>query len=839
MNNLSNIHLIGNAHIDPVWLWTWQEGLAEVRATFRSAVERLREYSGFIFTASSAAYYDFIERTEPELFEEIKKFAEEGRWQIVGGWWVQPDCNIPSGESFCRQSLIGQRYFLSRFGCCATVGYNVDSFGHNGQLPQILKQSGMSYYVFSRPAHFEKKLPEAFQWQSADGSSVIAHRIAFGYETNTMPDLKEKLEKFCQLPKDEPHMLFYGVGNHGGGPTSDMIKHLGSLGNAVRFSSPQTYFSEISKTKLSVVKDDLQRHAVGCYSAHGAIKSGNFHAENTLAAAEAFSVMAQKACGADYPAERLIGLWKNLLFHQFHDILGGCSIKDACIDTVNAQSKIIYDAGELSGIAAQKICAQINTAQNLLPMQAAESLGRPFVVFSPLARAARVSVRVRRLFISQNQTEFKSYAAFDLEGNTFAVQPIESGQTIWHSLDGLFSAIVPPYGYKLFYIKETDAPVVSEVSAWETSECIPARSFNTVYGRCVLENAHIRAEFDCLSGKLVRLLDKGINRECLSAPCRAVVLDDFENDTWAHDVSETAHLRNQALGVWSSCIETMDKAIGEFSGSGAVVIENGPVRATVRTVSAYGKSTLIQDFSLTAGSGRLEVSARINMQEAHLAVRLVFPFALEKPGCVAEIPYGFVSQESDGKEFCARRYVLMRDASNGVAVITQGKHSFSTRDSTLGFIAARTALYADHGGVRDTRSPHDFLDKGEQQFSYALLPCAPDAISECEFASSEFSASFETVAEGYHNGSLPPAQSFIATSLPHVTATAIKQAEDGEGTVVRLVETGGLGGECEISFFDMKTSVSFRPHEIKTVCFESSGNIYQTDLLEQRRQEDI
>ena len=172
------LHMIGNAHLDPVWLWNWQEGFQEVKATFKSALDRMREDENFVFTCSSAAFYEWVEENNPKMFQEIQKRVKEGRWEIVGGWWIQPDCNIPSGESFIRQGLYGQRYFQEKFGVTAKTGYNVDSFGHNGNLPQILKKSGMDHYIFMRPMPLEKGLPgRIFRWKSMDGSEVTAYRM--------------------------------------------------------------------------------------------------------------------------------------------------------------------------------------------------------------------------------------------------------------------------------------------------------------------------------------------------------------------------------------------------------------------------------------------------------------------------------------------------------------------------------------------------------------------------------------------------------------------------------------------------------------------------------------
>lgn len=198
MKDRKKIYFIGNAHLDPVWVWRWQEGSAEAKATIRSALDRMKEYPEFRFVCSSSAVYQWIEEFDPAMFEEIRQRVHEGRFVIVGGWYVQPDCNLPSGESFARHSLYGQRYFMEKFGKISEVGYNVDSFGHHAMLPQILKKSGMNRYVFMRPRKDEKALPsELFRWQSPDGSSVTAWRIVRSYTSNhlDLDDLKKSLPK--------------------------------------------------------------------------------------------------------------------------------------------------------------------------------------------------------------------------------------------------------------------------------------------------------------------------------------------------------------------------------------------------------------------------------------------------------------------------------------------------------------------------------------------------------------------------------------------------------------------------------------------------------------------
>ena len=206
MSDTRKIYMTGNAHIDPVWLWRWPEGAAEIKATFRSALDRLNEFDDFIFASASAAYYEWVELNEPAMFEEIKQRVKEGRWEIIGGMWVEPDLNIPSGESFVRQTLYSQRYFMEKFGKIAKVGGNVDSFGQSGMLPQLLKKSGIPYYIFMRGAEKPGELNEfLFTWESADGSRITAFKLATGYGSGKENVIPEKINRTLELMKEKNH----------------------------------------------------------------------------------------------------------------------------------------------------------------------------------------------------------------------------------------------------------------------------------------------------------------------------------------------------------------------------------------------------------------------------------------------------------------------------------------------------------------------------------------------------------------------------------------------------------------------------------------------------------
>ena len=329
--------LIGNAHIDPVWLWPWYEGMSVVSSTFRAALERMKETPGFTFAASSAQFYEWVSENDPAMLAEIRARVKEGRWDPVGGWWVEPDVNMPDGEALVRQGLYGQLTYERLLGRMATTGYNPDSFGHPGTLPQILHLQGMDTYVFMRPMANEKTLAgPLFWWQSPDGSRVLTYRIPIGYGDDRA--LNTRIHSIIEETPNLPHdfMAFYGAGDHGGGATEANIASIASMqqqSSAPRliFSTPDRYFAQVRKSDsgdLPVVADDLQHHSVGCYTAESDMKKWNRATEINLASAEKLTAIGSVAWHAAYPQADFTEAWKRVLFLQFHDSLAGTALPE-------------------------------------------------------------------------------------------------------------------------------------------------------------------------------------------------------------------------------------------------------------------------------------------------------------------------------------------------------------------------------------------------------------------------------------------------------------------------------------------------------------------------------
>ncbi|MBQ8341095.1 MAG: alpha-mannosidase [Clostridia bacterium] len=790
---MKKVHLIGNAHLDPVWLWQWQEGFAEIKATFKSALDRMREFEDFKFTSACSAYYMWIEKSDPAMFAEIQKRVREGRWELTGGWMIQPDCNIPCGESFARHALISQRYFQEKFGKMAETGYNVDSFGHNGSLPMILRQSRMEHYVFMRPMAHEKELPaHLFFWESADGSRVDTYRIPFYYNIDCGSRKFEKLGEIAKIDEGSDQMAFYGIGNHGGGPTVELLRKMHTeLDDRFVYSTTGEYFAGQNTADLPVVRDDLQYHAKGCYSAFSEIKKHNRMAENKLLAAERFSVLSGHLMGTPYPAVALKRGWHNVLFNQFHDIMGGCSIREAYDDARWSHGESMTIADREQNFALQQIGWNIDTVTgdigDHVTADEAERLGLPIVVFNPHAHSVTTAVRIPSR--SFGRANFSYVTAPD--GRVLPVQQVRSSRTN-HSdrYDNLFLATVPALGYVVYRGHAT--PLEAEKSP---------NPFTV--GDNFVSNGHLRLTFDA-NGEVCGLYDEAQGKELLAAPTRLRLCDDEKNDTWAHGM--LAYTEEASLAVK-----------GSFR-----ITEQGPVRVVVRTEQCFGDSRLIRDYILCANERTVTVSAKVDYHEKFGVLKLCFPVT-DAGKCYAKIPFGHIERPIDGSEQVCGEWTSL----GGLAVANDSKYSFDANGNELSLTVLRSALFADHYGVRDAYCEH--MEQGEHTFSYSLSPFEGFAVAERQAAILQ--TPLCAYVETFHRGKLPSAFSGVVLSADNVAVTALKAHVSGKGTVLRCFETEGRDTEVKGKLFDTEFCFSIGHHAVKTLWF-CDGTVTETDFIE-------
>lgn len=836
MENNKKLHLIGNAHLDPVWLWRWQEGYAEIKATFRSALDRMKEFPEFIFTCGCAAYYQWVEENAPEMFEEIRERVKEGRWVIVGGWWIQPDCNIPNGESFVRHGLYSQRYFYEKFGRYAMVGYNVDSFGHNGMLPQILKKSGMDYYVFMRPGEHEKELPyNLFWWESPDGSRVMAFKLPFsyshGYEgyENDMDDLAgEKMNFHATLFLDRKFsgirrmaerrgldfMAFYGVGNHGGGPTIRNLELIRKLRqewgpDSMVHSSPDAYFKEMAakNLQLPVIKDDLQHHASGCYSAHSELKAGNRKAEHRLMTAEKFAAAAFGLLGLNYKRESIERAWQKVMFNQFHDIMGGCSIKEAYQDAREGTCEALSISSEILNAALQKISWSIDTmGPEEFPVDKEKDWkvwevaqqGTPLVVFNPLSWPVNAAVQVNK--------DVKGIT--DDQGTPLTIQRVRGAQTnFYDKWDTLFIGDIPAFGYRVYRI------FMDKCFTEQQSEN------NQLYSDInFMENDFLRVEFESHTGTIKRMFDKESHQEILSASGAVpVVIDEYACDTWAHGYTE---FKNE---------------IGRFTDAKFTLLEKGPLRTRLRITSHYNASTLRQDFILYAHRKEIEAEVRLDWREQHKMLKLSFPVNVQAPKATYEIPYGFMERPVNGTEEPGQQWLDVSGENFGLTLINTAKYSYDVKQNEMRMTVVRSPIYADHFGERDEYC--EYMDQGIQEFKYLLVPHQGQwQDANIVKKAYELNVPPTQVIETYHRGSMPFNFEAIRISSDNIIAPVFKRAEEGNGYILRCIETAGrdTAAGIELPLLDRSWQAVFKKCEIKTFWIPDAkgADIQERNLLE-------
>jgi alpha-mannosidase len=794
--------MIGQAHIDPVWLWPWQEGLSVVHSTFRSALDRMNETPDFAFTASSAQFYDWVAENDPAMLAEIRRRVAEGRWSVVGGWWVEPDVNIPSGESLIRQGLYGQLTLQRLLGRTATVAYNPDSFGHPGTLPQILKLQGMQNYVFMRPEPKEKTLPgNVFWWEAPDGSRVLGYRIPFSY--NDGGSVRGRIGQIVTDWKDAPKdlMAYYGAGDHGGGATKQNIRSIDELRSEpgapkVVYSTPDRYFTEIRESgasNLPTVRGDLQHHSVGCYTAESQIKKLNRTAEIALVTAEKIAAVGSAAWGAAYPKADFTAAWKRILFLQFHDSLAGTALPEHYQTTVpEGYGRALDVAEQAMYLAAQKLAWQV-------PATDPESTYA--VIFNPHAWAVTSNI--------EYDLAWRPQVSATVEDEKGQPVPFQFGPpTAQVNGRQRLSARValPPFGYRQIRIRPAQAPALATAVRADP------------HG---LENEHLRVTIG--PDGAISLFDKDAGRDVFTgaAGARALVMDD-PSDTWSHNVVSYS---NQA---------------GAFGNAVATVLESGSLRARVRVRSTYGSSALAIDWLLYAGSRQLEARVALEWHEHNKILKFSFPIVpIATPAArpTYEVAYGHLVREADGAEDPGQRWIDLGGADYGLAVVNDAKYGYSVQGNDIRISVVRGAPYAHHiPHVVDPSGDVLWQDQGMQTFRMLLVPHRGtwDAAGVPRIAE-EFTAPIPIVFQGIHGGSRPQSDSFLSVDVPNVVLADVKQAEDGGDLILRCYETAGrpVTATLDLHFAKRRWTGEFRASEIKTLRFNTrTGEFREVNALE-------
>ncbi len=832
-----SIHAIGHAHIDPVWQWNVQEGYQEVFATFRSALDRMKEFPDVCFVASSAQFYEWVAEAEPDMFEEIVTRVQEGRWVPVGGWWVECDINCATGESLVRQGLYAQKFFEKHLGRKARIGFSPDTFGHAWTVPQIIKKQGMDAYFYMRPElHENDSLPgPLFQWQGPDNSKVLAIVIVSAYNAS-QHDIEDRIDEYItyfsrKLPQIKDIALFYGVGNHGGGPTIATIRKIEEMQctdtPGLLFASPEKYVDKIMvhKDKLPVFDQGIQYHARGCYSAHAGIKMWNRLSCAALISAEKVASLAHIIGHCKYPMNAFQTAWKKMLFNQFHDILAGTSIEEAYQDAHNDFGYVMTVANDITMKTMRALISEIDTTCHENP------LAIPFIVFNPCSWQVKQYIEFEADILDWSTAEAERTMLRNSAGEPFPKNQIvlrdADGKVVPYQMLGtaavkqenvpfrfrfLFEANVPAVGYQVYsfdFSKKENPPQLTGLTASVDS----------------LENGMVRIQFDKKSGAITSYFDKRLNRELLSTPAAIpVALDDWD-DTWGHK------------------IQAYDRELGRFGYASLKLIETGPERARIEIRTRWGESFIVQTFSLYRNSAHLECSITIDWHEKYRVLKLSFPTVLNNGRCTYSIPYGFIERPMNGDEEPGQEWVDVSSMNElnqfGFAVINDSKCGYSVKDGDIRITVFHSTAWSHHNPEVVTEEDHcRYMEQGIHEFKYKLVPHAGDwRQANIPRLGEEFLSLPMLFHTSVHHGELPQQKSMITTDLENVSITAIKKAEDADGLILRCVELYGIegNGTIEIAPLQRRIPVELNPCEIKTlfVPFDSQQDYREVNLIEE------
>jgi alpha-mannosidase len=680
------VHMIGNAHIDPVWLWNWQSGADEALATFRSAADRCDEYPEFIFTRGEAWPYRQVERQDPALFERIRDLVQRGQWHITGGQHVQPDANLPTESGWRRQLAHGRRYFQERFGVTPNVAYNVDSFGHPASLPDILASAGYIGYVFHRPKLDQMGLPaQAFRWLGAGRAEVLGCRITPGYVTNT-DDLYGQIVLALEAATERVgHALcFYGVGNHGGGPTKAnieyILEHAGDFDGAeLRFSTPQAFFEAVSARReiLPVVEDELQHTFPGCYSAMHDVKQRQFRNEHLLAQCErALEAFVDDAEAREGFRQRLDEAWDDLLFTQFHDILAGTSIPSAYESVQALQGRARAAGEEILYETTRRWARRALPSHDEHEIVVVNSDGapweghvatEPWLDFDPWGRRWLA----------------------DCEGNAIDFQQVQPESHL-HTSRIVFPLRVPAESSERVIVRRDPPPADARVAT------------DLEVGGNTFSNAHVSVALnDCGIGGF-RLRD-----EELLGP-----------------EGISLHLRDDHTDTWTYYTDRFEEPVVERLGREAwVVEERGPLRARVRLEGWLGRSWIQWTLTLQRDDPRLFMHLAVTFTERFKLLQMAMQLGSAPTRWLCGLPGGHVERRPGATEWPVQGWSCVELEATKLALVTGDAYSLSLCDDLWQWTLLRSPKMAWGGGEPDVYSGRDrHTDQGWHEFDLILRP---------------------------------------------------------------------------------------------------------------------
>ena len=819
------VHLISNAHLDPVWLWQWEEGAAAAVSTFRVAADLCEEFDGFIFNHNEAVLYQWVEEYEPALFERIQRLVKEGKWHIMGGWHVQPDCNMPGGESFVRQILVGRKYFADKFGVYPTTALNFDPFGHTRGLVQILAKSGYDSYIVCRPGQGDTELPaETFVWVGYDGSEVIGRRCSEGYGS-ALGKVNEKIKSTLDFhPDDDPAIVLWGVGDHGGGPShadltiiADMMKNSEDL--ELIHSTLESYFSEISKNDLPRVSKDLNPWAVGCYTSQVRIKQKHRQLENEIYLTEKMMSAASAQGVLKYPSNDFKDALYDLLTCEFHDILPGSSVQPS-EDT----SLRMLDHG-LETISRVKTRAFFALASGQPVAKEGEI---PILVYNPHPFPVHGVYECEFQMADQNWgDDWTLYNVYNGD-QLLPSQTIKEDSNL--SLDWrkrvAFVADLEPGKMNRFDCKAVKVPGK------------PQTSTEPIDGHFGIKTDDLEATVSAETG-LMDMYRIGGTDYVLPGAFLPLVIADNE-DPWGMTVRSFRNVAGQ-FRLMTPEESAKFSAVRLDKLPPVRVIENGPARMVVEANFIYNHSMICQRYKLPKVSSEVEIETRVHWNEKNTMLKLQAQPMIDNAKYVGQVAYGAGELPSNGDEAVAQKWVAVvsENGNKTLTCINDGIYGSDFSEDGLRITLLRSPAYSGHPIMDRQIVPQDQylprIDQGERIFRFWMN--AGSVAERLSHIDREALAHNEKpfVVSFFPSGAGTPLKSLANLSDDSILVTAIKMAEDGNGLIIRLFNPADSEAQTTLSLptADMKIDLKFTPFEIKTLRIDLAAKSFaEVDLME-------
>ena len=783
----------GNSHIDLAWLWRWMETVEVSKETFSTIMDNMEEYPEIVYIQSQAQAYQWMEEYYPEVFERIKEKVKEGRWEVIGGMWAEPDCNLTDGESFIRQILYGKRYFKEKFGVDVEIGWNPDSFGYNWNMPQFFKKSGIDSFVTQKISWNDTTVFPYFffWWEGCDGSKVLTYFPPTGYVGRLRAEnIARGLKQFEKNTGHKDVFILYGLGNHGGGPNREMLDRAKGYEKQkifpdIKHSSFSQYLKEMKKQDLSslpVWKDELYlEYHRGTYTTQAETKRLNRKSEALLTDTEKISSLAF-LFGKDYGQKILKKAWERVLMNQFHDILPGSSINPVYKDAKESYLEAHKMAKKELIEGLNYIAPKIDTSNS--------GKGIPLIIFNSLSwdRDGVVRVKLPRKF----QGEVKLLKD---SGEEIPSQILKSEK---EEILCFIAEEVPSLGYRVYRIQKGKARAYSEsLKVDETT----------------LENRFFRITLHPESGNIISIFDKLAKREILATYGQGNQLQLMEDIPSQWDAWNIGYTGRR----WE-----LDKA------QSIEIAQNGPVIASLKVKKNYlglskarrepttdfPSSFFSQEIILYEEIPRIDIQMNIDWWEDHVLLKVAFPVDVQNESATYEIPYAFVKRptarntnwEKARFEVPAIRWADLSDEKYGVSLLNESKYGYDIKGNVMRLTLLRSPLW-----------PDPMADRGKHQFSYALYPHR-GTWKEADTVQQGYEFNYPLLAffTDSHTGELPASHSFFRASPSNIVLAAIKKAEDRESLVLRLYESEGEETEATIEF-------SRKPKKI-----------YELDLMENR-----